>query len=79
MGYMMKEEVNPFIGIINKRLRADRLLLKEHIHKLGDNFYYSLMERLDSGRELTPKQRGAVKNSEKREEYLDFDEDPDWY
>ena len=75
----MKEEVNPFIGIINKRLRADRLLLKEHIHKLGDNFYYSLMERLDSGRELTPKQRGAVKNSEKREEYLDFDEDPDWY
>ena len=75
----MKEEENPFAEIINKRLRADRLLLKEHMHKLGDNFYYSLMDWLDSGRELTPKQREAVKNSEKREEYLDYDEYPDWY
>ena len=75
----MKEEENPFAEIIGKRLRADRLLLKEHMHKLGDNFFCSLMGRLDSGRELTPKQREAVKNSEKREEYLDYDEYPDWY
>jgi hypothetical protein len=61
----VKEE-NPFAEIIGKRLRADRLLLKKHMHDLGDNFYCSLIERLESGRELTEKQREAVRNSEKR-------------
>ncbi len=74
------EEENPFVEIIGKRLRADRLLLKKHMCKLGDSFYCSLFNRLESGRELTEKQRKAVRNSKDFErDFIEIDYDDKYW